>query len=387
MPYSGVVGFLKKLFGNNPASETRVIINGKEVDPTQLGKQGVDLGALIQQAKDLQAHYAQQPQATTPQELMAQMAAANPGEPKATFVKKVNCHNCGGAKVKPSKTAYVYCDFCGGLTDYDFQKACENPQASMPGPAYEQLVRSLQDDTQAALQTKDRDRYLDIQRQIFEKWIELCPNAVSPRAKSDDEYRKGLVDYMAQTAVVNNFDSKYQEYAKQVAEQTRLIQWTGAFPKTTASSETFWPLYKTVVQQLDYSFSLLKEAGILDLHPDQAPESLQRKLTVSMFCQGWIPWLGTEDAEKMIADSGVKGEYSVMEPKELTLRHCGQCGGELDVVPGAKAVLCEDCGTRIDCTSDEVGCKNCGGQISFPVGKQRQNCPFCKTEASKVAWA
>lgn len=381
------MSIFKKLFGGGDSQQPRVFVNGQEVDPSQVKQvKGMDLGALIQQAQQMQAQYASQPQPQTPQELMAHLAAQNPGEPEATFVKKVNCHNCGGAKVKPSKTAYVYCDFCGGLTDYDFQKACENPQASMPGPAYEQLVKSLQADTQAARLAGDRETFRQIQTRIFDKWVELCPNAVSPRAKNDPEYRRQLVAYMANTAVVNEFDAKYQEFAAQVKAQTAQIQWTGAFPHTKASSETFWPLYETVIAQLEHSYTLLRAAGILDQHPDEAPESLQRKMTISMFCQGWIPWLAEQDSERMISESGVKGEYTKMEPKELSLRHCAGCGGELQVVPGAKAVLCEDCGTRIDCTSDEVNCKNCGGMMSFPVGIQRVNCPFCKTEASKVAW-
>ena len=56
-------------------------------------------------------------------------------------VRNVRCPTCGAPKLTPAKTAYVYCDFCGSLTDYDFQKACENPQSNMPGPAYEQLIR------------------------------------------------------------------------------------------------------------------------------------------------------------------------------------------------------------------------------------------------------
>ncbi len=48
----------------------------------------------------------------------------------------------------------------------------------------------------------------------------------------------------------------------------------------------------------------MKSQGVLDLHPDQAPEDLQRRMTWSMFCQGWLPVLAEEDSEKMIADAG-----------------------------------------------------------------------------------
>jgi|GEM_PF-964592 len=374
--------FFKKLLGGG-ASEQQVTVQGQQVN----------VNDLIEQAKQMAEQSRSSAQVNIQQvsvsELMAQMGAvsgaADTSAPKTQFVKKTQCHLCGGAKSLPPKTAYVYCDFCGGLTDYDFQKACENPQAAMPGPAYEELVRSMQADMAAAQQSKDADKYRAIQRSLFGKWVELCPNAVSPRAK-DAEYRDQLIDYMAETAVLNNFDAKYMEYAETIRQQTAAIKWTGAYPKTTASDDTFWPLYKTVREQVEYSFSILGPAGILAKHPDEAPEELQKRMTWSMFCQGWIPWLTAEDSERMIADVGLKGEYTAMEPKETTMRHCGGCGGELHIIPGAKAVLCEDCGTRVDVSSDEVNCSNCGGMISFPVGKNRVNCPFCKTEARRMGW-
>lgn len=375
------MSFLKKLFGGGDEGEK---------------KQGAGLSDIIQQAKDMQQQFQGQTQTDWSQastgEMMAQatanmeMLTGQKAEPKTAFVKKTTCHNCGGAKTLPPKTAYVYCDFCGSLTDYDFQKACENPQAAMPGPAYEELVRQTNADAALARQTKDRDKFYDIQARLFDRWVELCPNAVSPRAKKDPEYRAQLVKYMATTATVNEFDPTYQEYAEKVKQQVMGIKWTGMFPKMTAEGSTFWPMYQTVKEQLEHSFNVLKQEGVLDMHPDQAPESLQRRMTYSMFCQGWLPTLAEEDSEKMIAEAGLNGEYTKLEPVETDLRHCGGCGGDLQMVKGAKVMVCEDCGTRVDVGNPEVNCKNCAGMISFPVGQNRLQCPYCQAEAQRMAW-
>ena len=93
-----------------------------------------------------------------------------------------------------------------------------------------------------------------------------------------------------------------------------------------------------------------------------------------------------EMKEKMIADAGLKGEYSKLEPTETDLRHCGGCGGELQTVKGGKAMVCEDCGTVVDIGNPEVNCKNCAGMISFPVGKNRIQCPYCQAEAQRMSW-
>ena len=372
------MSFLKKLFGggddDKPGGLSDLIKQAKDLQDqfsgqVQQGSQTMDVGQLMAQA-------------TSNMEALTGQKA----EPRAQFVKKTNCHTCGAAKTLAPKTAYVYCDFCGSLTDYDFQKACENPQSMMPGPAYEQLIRETNDDAQLARQTKDKDKYFAIQQRLFDRWVDLCPNAVSPRAKKDDAYRNQLVEYMAKTATLNEFDETYQGYAAKVADQVRGLQWEGMFPKMTAKSETFWPLYQTVKEQLEHSYGILRAAGVLDLHPDEAPESLQRRMTMSMFCQGWLPTLGPEDSERMIAEAGLKGEYSKLEPVETTVRHCGGCGEELQMLPGAKVMVCEDCGTKVDVGNPEVNCKNCAGMISFPVGANRLQCPYCKSEAQRMAW-
>ncbi len=380
------MNFFKKLLGGgddeNPKGPKIVVETVKISDMSDAIKQAVQLQGSMQQVDANSSVSEMMAAATANMETLTGQTA----EPRAQFVKKTTCHNCGGAKTLAPKTAYVYCDFCGSLTDYDFQKACENPQSMMPGPAYEAMVRETNADAQLARETKDKDKFYEIQSRLFDRWIELCPNAVSPRAKKDPEYRKALVEYMAKTAVINEFDPEYQAFAAQVKEKVIGIKWIGMYPKMTAEGATFWPMYDVVKAQLAHSFYILREAGVLDLHPDQAPESLQQRMTWSMFCQGWLPTLAPEDSEKMIADAGLKGEYSKLEPVETTLRHCGGCGGELHMVKGAKTMLCEDCGTRIDVGDPEVNCVNCAGMISFPVGKNRLQCPFCKAEAQRMAW-
>src|ERR1043166_7226803 len=153
------MSFLKKLLGGGekePPPEVAVV----NVSGTDVG----NLEDVVKQALEMQQHYAGQVQQDQSQmsvsELMnlatqnMEQLTGQKAEPRTAFVKRTPCHNCGGAKTLAPKTAYVYCDFCGSLTDYDFQKACENPQASMPGPAYEALVRETNGDAALARETK-----------------------------------------------------------------------------------------------------------------------------------------------------------------------------------------------------------------------------------------
>src|SRR5580700_3522006 len=62
-------------------------------------------------------------------QVLAILAPPQPG-----FVKRCTCVVCGAPKKLPTVTAYVYCDYCASLIDYDLRRACEGDTA--PEPAY-----------------------------------------------------------------------------------------------------------------------------------------------------------------------------------------------------------------------------------------------------------
>src|SRR5215469_7601351 len=62
----------------------------------------------------------------------------------AEFVKQVDCPRCGAPKRLPSKTAYLYCDHCGSLVDYDFRLANSGTNAALTNTVYHRLVAPAQ---------------------------------------------------------------------------------------------------------------------------------------------------------------------------------------------------------------------------------------------------
>src|SRR5437868_3347779 len=93
---------------------------------------------------------AQQPGAPQPPAQPAQppVTAATVGLPRAgqtvaaglkahsQFVKRVNCSQCGAPKTLPSATAYLYCDYCGALMDYDFRIANADTNAGVTNTVF-----------------------------------------------------------------------------------------------------------------------------------------------------------------------------------------------------------------------------------------------------------
>src|SRR5438128_928357 len=87
---------------------------------------------------------------TWARQVMALIAPPQPG-----YVKRCSCTNCGAPKKLPSVTAYVYCDYCGSLIDYDLRRASES---DVPvGIEYANLVNGLNRNCMAAQAAGDRD--------------------------------------------------------------------------------------------------------------------------------------------------------------------------------------------------------------------------------------
>jgi hypothetical protein len=305
-----------------------------------------------------------------------------PEMPKKARIKRTQCRMCGAPKQVPPKTGWVYCDCCGTLADWDFRKACEGGSA-LPGPAYEAILRQVGPQLEKAKAAANYDACLEIERKIFAAWVEACPKAVPPRA-AEPAYRTRYIEYMARANAATDVDAEWQMLAVAVKGATGGIRFEGNPLKPRVRSQAFWSLHGAVKQQLERGAAVYAEAGVYELQPDEAPRELQRSLDWSVFAQGWIPYLEDADVERLLAESGLSGDYDEVPDVHFGTRHCGHCGGELSVVDGARCVVCEACGHRVDVSVAEIKCGQCAGMISLPQGEARGACPFCQSMVVRV---
>ena len=334
-----------------------------------------DIHARVEQAMEMAAQLREQFAA-------AAGSSASPlvSAPQTDYVKQCDCPSCGAPKKLPSPTAYLYCDYCGALADYDFRKACE--RATPPGPAYMQLIREVQ--PQLAAAKGDAAAYRALQERIFDTWVTECPNAVSHRV-GDPTYRGQLVAYLAESAVTTDLDPGYDELMTVMTQRVGALEWTGGFTSRQVGSASFRSLWEVVAQQGQRATELLTAAGTYGLDPDQAAPAVRDRLRNSMFCQGWMPYLSTEDSEWLLHQTGLHGEYTHIEPDAGGAQSaCGSCGGAITALPGATRVVCDHCGHAVDVGGAQSVCGSCGGPISFPVGVTRLQCPHCKAETARV---
>jgi LSD1 subclass zinc finger protein len=302
------------------------------------------------------------------------------------YAKRTKCASCGAPKKLPSPTAYLYCDYCGALADYDFRLATHGAASNMPGPAYRDLVQKLQGELQAAKAAGDKDRYKAAQRQIYDGYIDACPGAVSHRV-GDPEYRSQYTAYMAEVAATTDFDDEYNQLMAEMTQAVTSLQWTGGMQDRKVGSSSFRNLVDVCGRQATRGNDLTSAAGLIDIDPDHTSRVVREQMRNSLFCQGWLPFLTEDYAAWFISELKLDGTYEKLEiPTDGETRHCAGCGGDLTALPGAKVMICDHCGRSVDVGGAQVTCGGCGGTMSFPVGVSTIQCPYCQAQAERIGW-
>jgi DNA-directed RNA polymerase subunit RPC12/RpoP len=301
--------------------------------------------------------------------------------PQAGYVKRCGCTVCGAPKKLPSINAYVYCDYCGSLADYDLHRACETN--AMPGPEYVRLIGRLQPQLTAARSAGDSGGYRELQREVFEAYVANCPMAVSHRANADEAYRNQLIAYLAESGVQRAFDPEASRLEQEMAQDVAALRWTGSMTGRQVDTDSFWPMTETLARQIEVHDALNRRSGVSDLDPDKA-DYLQGKLAWSTFCQGWLPYLPEGAAQQLLERTGLRNEYVPVQPEGAQPRRCSGCGGQISALPGAKEVVCDGCGRKLDVTAAELTCGNCGATMTLPSGAGHMACPYCQVDVERV---
>lgn len=300
------------------------------------------------------------------------------------FIKRVNCSQCGAPKSKPSTTAYIYCDYCGSLMDYDFRMANANTNAGLTNTIYARIMMTVQVQMTQARARNDRDAVRQIYKHVFTLWLEECPNAASPRAIKDMEFRKQFIEYCAECATIKELDpnqSVLQAKAERLVAQLQRIPTPGG---AWMVAGPFWEYAALFKEQMTGTYALIRELGADQLDPDHASPEVALRMEYTTFCQGFLPHLSPADGEKLLKFYGLNSEYDEVQPHDSEQRHCGGCGADIEVFPGAKQTVCESCGFTIDVNSQAVPCQKCGALLSFPVSTNHVVCPYCSTDTRRV---
>ena len=221
--------------------------------------------------------------------------------PQSDFVRQCTCENCGGQKKLPSPTAYMYCDYCAALVDYDFRKVVSAPSVTaMPDPAYVQWINQIRADKRAAVQAGDKARFEQLEREFFDRWITNSPQAVSHRC-GDPAYRSAFIDYSVAASIATSFDPGMQAMDAELKDAvTRMVYGGAGLGMMQINPDSFWPILDVVIRQQQAGAALVAASGARDLDPDRTPEPVRKRIGLSTMVQGWMPYLTAEAGEEML---------------------------------------------------------------------------------------
>ena len=151
---------------------------------------------------------------------------------------------------------------------------------------FHKLIAPVQPLLNQARAAGDQARYRELLSGVFAEWIRQCPQAVSPRAKTDEEFRVRMVAYLAECSVRRDFDPNLAALDRQMnLAIQQLERWPTADGPWRVSSG-IWNVATMFRQQMDLTYQLLDKTGVLAMDPDEAPPGVTLRMEYSTFCQG-----------------------------------------------------------------------------------------------------
>lgn len=307
-------------------------------------------------------------------------------EDKFVLVKQCVCPSCKAPKVTPSRSFYIYCDYCATFMDTDYKFV--GHQATVPEPdlEYDTFMQTMGQKAADAQASRDKDLYGQIYRRFIELQIKKYPLYYPPRI-GDDAFKKDYIDYFVGSMVEREFNKELKVMGDKVTDMYTKITWktveVNGVKKTIISLEDLRKIYDVHLELTRASTKHFNKVGLV--YPEKGVGlGLTEQLGMQQFIEGYLPYLLEDEQEQLLRESGLLGKYRKVLKPPLTIRHCGWCGAENSVVDNAKQVLCDSCGHTIIVSNAEFSCPGCHASISLPIGVEKIDCPYCDTNFKAV---
>ncbi|MBZ0234962.1 MAG: DUF1266 domain-containing protein [Deltaproteobacteria bacterium] len=266
--------------------------------------------------------------------------------------RRARCPSCGGIKTQPSRTAYVYCDFCGELCDFDFEHLDEQPAGD---DRWKQQQDRATRRLKQAYERDDRDAYRAAQERYWDAYVDAFPASVSPRV-ADPDYRRAWCAYQAEATTLWAFDAHGQRLDEALAAAVGELPYVQAKGKAKVVAGTFAPVLDAFEARRAWATKLYADSGVLARHPDGVSPQVSARIEAARFVQTWLPYLDEDTLRETIERLGVATDYDAAgNPGRGATVPCNRCGVALQIARGARRVVCEHCGHRLDLVAPAGG--------------------------------
>ena len=118
---------------------------------------------------------------------------------------------------------------------------------------------------------------------------------------------------MAASSVAADFDPEFAALMDDMKAKVGALEWTGGMMARRTGGPSFGALVEVCERQAARGNQIFGASGLIDQDPDHAGEAVRTRMHHSLFSQGWLPMLDTDDAAWMIDRLGLRGEYSKLK--------------------------------------------------------------------------
>ena len=287
------------------------------------------------------------------------------------LVRARRCHRCNALKVMRPRTAYVYCDYCAAVFDYDVRVVLDDQAALDPVHVEQQLVAATRKKKRAAIERGDRAALAELVRWETEVGAEVSPGEFSPRIR-DPGYRRRLIeDVIVPWSLAVAFAPEHRAALHAYEE---LLDHTRRDPRI----ERVLALHAFARRSWELDVAMLEREGILARHPDEYDRDLFLYLNASVFVRPWLAVLSDADQERLLIAAGVRCDYVAAPVVRFDPCGCGMCGAQHHAPADATRTLCESCGHILELAARSFPCAGCGARVSLPVGASEAKCGYCE---------
>ncbi len=295
----------------------------------------------------------------------------------AMMVRKARCEACGAAKVTPSESLYIYCDFCGTLMDLDVGRL--RTEGVTPGPDYAALQERLAPALEAARARRDRPALMALHRQLQTLFVRDCAAGYPPRIK-DQAYRAQLIEYLAYGEVVRELDPRIAAAAEALSAASAGLEFDERGGRYVIRAVTLWPILLAQRRAAQVYRACLLDTPDPVLDPDGAPDGVGLAIAIAMVIRGFLTMVDDATAVEMLARTGLAAGYEQGPDVELHAVFCTGCGARRTLPSGARRALCEACG-RLTEVGTAAHCGQCNAAIVFGLHQAVVRCGHCHAEA------
>ncbi len=298
------------------------------------------------------------------------------------IVQNLKCPICGANKVTPSKSMYIYCDYCGSWMGYDMQAAVSESYKvftlkNMNSPKVKEYNRLNLESLECA-RNKNKDGFVKSKLQFHELEFDLFPERHGPKGKQS-AFRKKYMDYykaMYEELVDDDyFERTYINPPKINADNLKSSYVDGELKYEL--DDAFFEFFDANLAIVNKGIETSKNFESMKLHPEYdvvKNSDLMYKFTVGSMIQSF----GKDAVGPILKHLGMEDEMIEIPDVSIDKMNCVVCNAELDVPEGAKSVMCVECGCKNEVSAGQISCPNCAA--CFDPVKENETCPYCNSK-------